>query len=414
MRTKRVRPLVVFAGAIKPRLLSLLLLFALLLAVARLLPAPAAVGQDQAPSRIFLPLAQNAEPATPTPTPTLMPTVTPTPTPTASPTVTPVSSITPQPPAAQDRATALNLYRILYLPHRTTAHGWTGDHAACQPGALSAGFTDSLLKLVNYYRTVAGLPAVVFNPTLSARAQAAALMMSANENLSHNPPSDWACYTQDGALAASRSNLSLFGWVGISDETGLHDAGINGQMEDQGDYNTSVGHRRWILYPYQTEMGVGHVPPPQRQGQMAYGGGALYVLADNVWSGQAPRQSPRDGFIAWPPRGYIPWQALYHDSANYYEYYGDEVRLRWSFLLNEADFGAATITVTHNGAAVAVSRLPDVVEYDENAAVFVPAIDHATLADGADHTLQVTVANVQVGGQAQTFSYEVIIFDGGE
>ncbi len=364
-------------GSATLRALCLVLLLALLPA------APAALAQDQTPTTVYMPLARNG--------------------------ATPTQPVTP------GRAQALELYRTLFLPHTTTAHGWTGNHATCNAGTLAPAFTDALLKLVNYYRAAAGVPAVTFNATYNARAQAAALMMSVNENLSHNPPANWTCYTDDGSLGARRSNLSLFGWYGITDETGLHDAGINGQMEDGGSNNTAVGHRRWILYPYQQELGVGHVPPPGRENDFSYGGGALYVLADNIYSGQLPaRQTPRDGFIAWPPPGYIPWQALYHDGEYYYEQAGDEARLRWSFHLQNADFSGATVTMTHAGAAVAVTRLPDInSNYGENTAIWVPALDYATLTDGADHAVQVTVANVIYGGQARAFSYTVNVFDAG-
>ena len=61
--------------------------------------------------------------------------------------------------------------------------------------------------------------------------------MSAEGSLSHFPDPGWACYTADGAAAASKSNLSL----GESGPTA-----VDGLMDDFGASNLAVGHRRWI------------------------------------------------------------------------------------------------------------------------------------------------------------------------
>ena len=63
---------------------------------------------------------------------------------------------------------------------------------------------------INYFRAMAGLPGdVVFDTTWNAQCQEAALMMIAEGNLSHSPPTGWACYSADGATAAGKSNLAL-------------------------------------------------------------------------------------------------------------------------------------------------------------------------------------------------------------
>ncbi len=86
---------------------------------------------------------------------------------------------------------------------------------------------------------MAGVPAqVTFADTNSAKNQQAALMMSVNGQLNHNPPSTWTCYSADGAQAAGSSNLALelFGRNAIS----LY-------MQDPGSRKWLRRHRRWIL-----------------------------------------------------------------------------------------------------------------------------------------------------------------------
>ena len=67
-----------------------------------------------------------------------------------------------------------------------------------------------MLLRLNYFRAMAGVPATVtFSDTYNAMDQRAALMVSANAQVSHSPPTTWTCYRADGAQAASQSNLIL-------------------------------------------------------------------------------------------------------------------------------------------------------------------------------------------------------------
>ena len=61
--------------------------------------------------------------------------------------------------------------------------------------------------------------------------------------------------------------------------------------------------------------------------------------ANNLWNDlwvfdtnySAPRPGTRDGFVAWPPKGYVPYQAVYP---------------RWSFSYPGADFSGASVTMS--------------------------------------------------------------------
>ena len=91
---------------------------------------------------------------------------------------------------------------------------------------------------------MAGLNAnIKLSDDLNNKAQEAAFMMAYQNTLSHYPNEDWNYFTEIGAAAAKNSNLSLglnFPYYGP--------AGIDGQIEDAGDNNKNLGHRRWILY----------------------------------------------------------------------------------------------------------------------------------------------------------------------
>ncbi len=126
---------------------------------------------------------------------------------------------------------------------------WTGSTASCSAGNVSKKSQKLFLERLNYYRRQAGVyDSVLLDSALNVRSQAAALMMYANNALSHEPPKNWKCYTTAGADGSSGANLSL----GENSTLALHN-----QVIDDGTDNWAAGHRRWILNPYQTLFGHG-------------------------------------------------------------------------------------------------------------------------------------------------------------
>jgi len=279
------------------------------------------------------------------------------------------------------RQAAADLYRQEYLSADGIPTGWTGSHSACSPGATSAEFRAAVLRRINYFRTMAGLPAVTLNEEYSRKAQAAALMMSVNRDLDHTPPSGWQCYSADGAQAAGSSNLCL-GCMGPG--------AISAYMLEGG----PVGHRRWVLYPQTQEMGTGDIP-----GTAGYpGANALWVFDTHMWE---PRPATRDGFVAWPPPGYVPYRV---------------VNDHWSLSYPDADFRSATVTMVAGGAGVPLTLEPVVDGYGENTLVWtvqgIPA-GSSWPRPAADTAYTVQVQNVLVSGQARSFGYTVTVFDPG-
>jgi uncharacterized protein YkwD len=286
-----------------------------------------------------------------------------------------------------DRVAAVQFYLDQYAMASEPAHGWNGSVASCTPGTTSAAFRDAVARRINYFRAMAGVPAsVAVDADLSARAQAAALMMSANDSLNHTPPPGWRCYSDLGAQGAGSSNLALgtFGWDAID----LY-------MEDPGDFNTFVGHRRWVLFPPLLQMGSGDVP-------FNAGGPAAnsLVVFNGVATDPAPVLREAEGFVAWPPRGFVPYGVVYP---------------RWSFSYAGADFSAATVTMRKaSGASVALVQQPVANGYGLNTLVWEPSAASSGF-DGsrpnADLPFDITIGNVRIGGQPRSFSYRVTIVD---
>lgn len=106
------------------------------------------------------------------------------------------------------RDEAVRLYKTYYaIPQ--PAMSYTGNATSCEGGTTSDDYKKDVENRLNYYRLSAGLLPVKLNYTLSANSQYAAMMMSRNKQLSHYPPSSWACYTFDAAIQAVSSNLAL-------------------------------------------------------------------------------------------------------------------------------------------------------------------------------------------------------------
>lgn len=282
------------------------------------------------------------------------------------------------------RQAVLSFYQQHYLAYTSTPILWTGSQAACNPGTTNPAFQQAVLERINYFRAMAGVPAsVTFSPDLNRKAQSAALMMSAAGQLSHSPAANWTCYSGDGASAAGSANLFLgdFSWNAIT-----------GYMRDIGAANAAAGHRRWILYPQTQTMGSGDIPA-----SASYRPANTLVVLDG--HAADPRPATRSDFVAWPPPGYVPAPVVF---------------ARWSFSYPQADFSAASVKMSTNGAALPVSLAKVENGYGENTLVWIPLglSDSASWPQiTADTAYSVTLSNVKIDGASRNFSYTVIVFN---
>jgi len=274
-----------------------------------------------------------------------------------------------------------NVRQLFYSVHEAAQLvpiGWTGSVANCNPGTVSADYLEAVRASVNYFRAMAGVPSgTTFTVANNANAQAAALMMSAQGALSHDPQPPWACWSQAGHDGAATSNLSL-------GNTGPQ--AIDALMFDGG----ALGHRRNMLDPAIATMGSGSVP--SNPGGPA--SEANLVLTTPV----VPRPTPRDTFVAWPPNGFVPYQTVYP---------------RWSFNLPNADFSSATVTMQRNGVSIPTSIQTRDSDFAGPTITWLPG----NIADGtpwpkptADDVYTVTIANV-AGVSPSSYTYNVTVFD---
>jgi len=229
---------------------------------------------------------------------------------------------------------------------------WSGNEATCTAGDTTG--RANALKLVNLYRYLAGFTSpIATDATKSSQAQKCALMMDANNQLSHAPPANWKCYTSAGATAAGKSNIS--GGPGVMS--------VDLYMKDNGNADT-MGHRRWLLANKLGPIGIGSTS--QYSCHQVIGG-----------TGSETRT-----YSAWPPPGAVPIQAI---TKTIPEVYG------WTVQSDSINLGNTTsVKVTDNGAAVSFNFTKLPTGYGSTYAIrFVPADSAWRMAAGHNYVVKV-------------------------
>ncbi len=273
---------------------------------------------------------------------------------------------------AQQRQQAIDDYTSLYLTSNTSA-SWTGSISSCTAGTVSADMHAKTLKRINFYRKIVGLPAnMQLTTLLNEKAQKAALMMEANNNLSHQPDPSWVCYSADGANAAGNSNLA---------QGGIGSGAIDLYMQDFGTGNEAVGHRRWLLFSRAKTFGHGSTSSFN----------AIYCLHN--YSNPAVAAALLPEFIAYPPKGFVVKDLFVPQQ-------------RWSFSIPDADFSTAAVTVKNvDNISISTTKYPLQPGYGDNTLVFVPNIN--SYAFTKDTKFSVEMKNVKVNGVLKTYNYDV-------
>lgn len=199
------------------------------------------------------------------------------------------------------------------------------------PATLSAAALKHAESFVNYYRASVGVGPVSFTAEANASSAMGALTLAMSGEFSHYPSKPAAMSEADyqkGLYATSHSNISAswgyptYAVLGVA---------ISGQMEDSDSSNVDrLGHRRWLLNPNTTTLGIG----------TANADNAYYtdvaVFGDYVKSTQVSDYR----FIAWPASGFNLTETFPSDTP-------------WSVTLNPREYqapayGSVTVTLVHD------------------------------------------------------------------
>jgi uncharacterized protein YkwD len=257
---------------------------------------------------------------------------------------------------------------------------WSGSVSGCNPGDISANGRENALRIVNLYRWLADLSAVTTDDNYNKKAQACALIMKANNQLSHTPPNTWTCWTQEGADGAKSCNIS----------TGPGVSSVDGYMIDPGN-PTTIGHRRWILSNMFGPTGLGSTD----------GASCLWTMgAGTMWPGG--NKAGSKPWMAWPAPGAIPYQAIRVSMYGGFQISSLD-NTGWTIQSDTINLSSAQVSVTADGQDLKVTVTQLLGGYGSTYALrFNP--DGWQTAAGKTYTVSVT-------GTSTPISYQVEVVD---
>ncbi len=288
-----------------------------------------------------------------------------------------VNNITGHPVLSRDEV--LLAWENIYLATEITDPQWDGSWQDCNAGTLPESVHNKVLARINFYRVICGLSGdVVFDDDLNEKCQQAALMFHANSSLSHDPPTNWHCWTIDGHEAAKNSNIG-FG----TEHSPIHTTNaVDKYIQDENSGNLTLGHRRWLLFSRAKTMGHGSTSQAN----------AIWVGGNNG----NPQPEDLPDFIAYPPPGYTPIPLIYKF---------------WSLSVPNANFHDASVVMKdQNGNEVQCEIThtsgPGDPIIGDNSINWIPSI---CINNDDDNTFSVKVENVVLFNEITSYNYEVII-----
>lgn len=292
-----------------------------------------------------------------------------------------------QNPFVLSKEKTIELYKSLYLTSEITGITWFGNTEKCLCGTIDSTIYKKAEDRINFFRLMTGLNKVKINTKYNTEAQYAALLIKANNQLTHYPDLKMKCYNKTAANGCLKSCL------GFSDFKYYASTGfITGFIWDYGDDNFYVGHRKWILYTRLIEFGYGATDNTE----------ALHV-ADGISRDSLP--SPE--FVAYPWNGYVPVNLIFP---------------KWSFSIPEektVDYSSAIIIMTdQTGHKIEFEKLKEYKDYLDHTIVW--SVTGMFTADEINSGLnnleqkgylnkkiKVQIKNVRVNGALKNYEYSV-------
>lgn len=291
---------------------------------------------------------------------------------------------------------------------------WTGNYST-SAGSVSKEFVADVERRLNYFRAMCGSPAGAQvntgstavikeedphkppSSTLkSTAAQLGAMMLVKNFNaatgenpaMNHNPASSLKGWSTSAWNADANGNLAF----GLYGPGAITEYMIEAQPADAAlsIWNSSVGHRRWCLYPIGTDYATGDQP-----------GASALVPPTNVFyvsQNASELASPdKNSFISYPPSGFFPAQL----NTPF-----------WSLSYSGADFSAAIVKMTNSaGTTVPLKSVRNTVEFGDPAIVWQVSAAVASQNVYNDTSYRIQVSGIEGPGVPKNHSYSVTLIN---
>ncbi len=270
--------------------------------------------------------------------------------------------------------------------------------SSCTKGDLLESEKQLILNKVNSIRALHNLKPVTYETSFDAPASEAALMMAKNDQLNHQPPNSWGCWSQTGYDGAEHTNLYI-SWHSPSQPPKTEASIVNWMIDN---FSDRVGHRRWIIDPFLKKIAIGRADGLSAKNQgMGVCGMALYVIDDD-------KQDISDwqvNYVGYPYQYYSPEYVFYNDGGTIKWHYlsftfvGD----KYNYWNNQnVDYSAATVTMTdENGKNIPISTT-----FFDNEGYGVPnCLKWMPTELNTEVKYTVRIAGVKYGGQLSNFEY---------
>lgn len=269
--------------------------------------------------------------------------------------------------------------------------------ARCMPGVLADAEKESVLEIVNRIRLLHGLAPVIYAAEYDDEVMESSLIIAANNEITHFPPEDSVCYSEEGARGAALSNLA---WSYPTDASvrpllAPSSTDVRNWLIDPG--VPDLGHRRWLLDPFLREVAYGRVDvaPHGADPSLLAHGAALKV--QNGSAAGSLDQAP--AFVAYPFGDYpldlfeIGWYWSFSVVADHADFWGNA----------DVDFSGAAIEISGPTGTMTVSSVET-----NNAAVGLPnllqwKVDGVRM--GEEYTVE--ISDVRVKDEIRNYRYNV-------
>jgi len=207
------------------------------------------------------------------------------------------------------------------------------------------------------------------------------LIIVANEEMNHHPDQSYKCWTEEGEFGCSHSNLYMsWGW---EDKIPKSEDFVIGWIVDEG--VESLGHRRWMLFPFLSNTSYGRVDV------LGFTGAVIKVINDEITPSNVD-------FVAYPyeeyPRNLFikSWYLSFSVVADRNNLWNNE----------KVDFSNATIEIhNENGEALQVNSI-----YYDNEGYGIPN-NLQWKVNGIKYGIKYTVniKNIKVVGVIKNYEY---------
>lgn len=270
----------------------------------------------------------------------------------------------------------------------------SGEYSA---GQLTDAALSDALDWVNFFRKLAYLDGnVALDALYTLRAQHAATLLAANDELNHDAPrpddmSDG--FYQTAHTGAMSSNIATINWM--ADD--ILNVAVEYFVRDDGEINLeTLGHRRWLLNPYLGATGFGLA---NSETGMSYAAMYAHDTSADPGAWESVRWPSEGAFPADLTSADIPWSVTLNPEV-YSDDFSETTVQVYEKTAGRAGLAYFGVSTDNYGAGPCVIFMPElegmgISDYQQNQVWYV-RIDGLKTTDGESTSMEYTVEMISL------------------